>query len=140
MRALLAQRRYGATPAAAAAAGAELYGDRAAVIDDAGTLSFAELGAQARALAAGLHHELGLTGQDRVGILCRNHRGFVQASVAATRLGCDLVPLGTDFSGPQLAEVLAREGVTAVVHDEEFATVLGGRRGDPGRLRWSSTR
>jgi fatty-acyl-CoA synthase len=52
--------------------------------------------------------------------MCRNHRGFVQAAAAASRLGCDLVPLNNDFAGRQLGEVLEREGVTAVVYDQEF--------------------
>jgi acyl-CoA synthetase (AMP-forming)/AMP-acid ligase II/NAD(P)-dependent dehydrogenase (short-subunit alcohol dehydrogenase family) len=134
VRALLAQRRYGPTPAAAAAAAVELYGDRPAVIDELGTISFAELDEQARALAAALHHELGLGEDGTVGILCRNHRGFVQAAVAATRLGCDLVPLNSDFSGPQFADVVAREGVSAVVYDEEFAPVLDDAGSDVARI------
>jgi acyl-CoA synthetase (AMP-forming)/AMP-acid ligase II/NAD(P)-dependent dehydrogenase (short-subunit alcohol dehydrogenase family) len=123
-RVLLAQRRYGATPALAAAAGAELYPDRPAVIDDLGALSFAELDADARALASALHRQFELAAGRRVAIMCRNHRGFVQAAVAATRLGCDLVPLNTDFAGPQLADVLARERVDAAVYDQEFEPVF----------------
>jgi NAD(P)-dependent dehydrogenase (short-subunit alcohol dehydrogenase family) len=119
-RALLAQARFGATPAFLAAAAAELYGDRPAVIDETGTVTFRQLDAQSRSLAAALHEHLELVGGSRVAIMCRNHRGFVQAEVAATRLGCDIVPLNNDFAGPQLADVLAREGVTAAIHDEEF--------------------
>jgi acyl-CoA synthetase (AMP-forming)/AMP-acid ligase II/NAD(P)-dependent dehydrogenase (short-subunit alcohol dehydrogenase family) len=143
-RALLAQRRYGPTPAFVAAAAAELYPDRPAVIDELGTLSFGELDAQVRSLSSSLrsHFELG-SGQ-RVAVMCRNHRGFVQAAIAASRLGCDLVPLNSDFAGPQLADVLAREGVTAAVHDEEFESVfeesgfegtriLAWHEGEPGR-------
>src|SRR5260370_40130492 len=54
-RALLAARRYGATPAAAAGVGAALYPERPAVIDELGTLSFAELDTQTRKLAGALH-------------------------------------------------------------------------------------
>jgi acyl-CoA synthetase (AMP-forming)/AMP-acid ligase II/NAD(P)-dependent dehydrogenase (short-subunit alcohol dehydrogenase family) len=124
IRAPLAVRRFGFTPAAAAAAGVALYGDRPAVIDEAGTLTLRELDADARALASALHHELSLSPERRVAIMCRNHRGFVQAAVAATRLGCDLVPLNSDFSGRQLADVLKRENVGAVIYDEEFEPVL----------------
>jgi len=56
--------------------------------------------------------------------MCRNHRGFLLAAIAASRLGCDLVPLNNDFAGPQLGEVLAREGVSAAFHDEEFEAVF----------------
>jgi acyl-CoA synthetase (AMP-forming)/AMP-acid ligase II len=91
------------------------------VIDELGELSFGELDAQARALSNSMYATQGLRSHDRVAIMCRNHRGFIVAAVAASRLGCDLVPLNNDFAGPQLGEVLRREGVTAAVHDEEFA-------------------
>jgi acyl-CoA synthetase (AMP-forming)/AMP-acid ligase II/short-subunit dehydrogenase len=123
-RALLAYRRFGATPAFVAAAAAELYGPRPAIIDEEGTLTFAELDEEVRSIAGALHGHFELGSSDRVAIMCRNHRGFLQAAIAASRLGCDLVPLNNDFAGPQLAEVLAREGVTAVVYDEEFEEVF----------------
>jgi fatty-acyl-CoA synthase len=119
-RALLAFRRFGPTPAFVAAAAAELYGQRTAIIDEFGTVSFQELDQDSRRLAAALHERFGLGEDDRVAVMCRNHRGFVHAVVAASRLGCDLVPIGTDFSAAQLREVLDRESVTAAVCDAEF--------------------
>ena len=56
-----------------------------------------------------------------VGILARNHRGFVIAVVAAAKLGADIVHLNTGFAGPQLADVVAHEGIDTVLHDDEFA-------------------
>jgi acyl-CoA synthetase (AMP-forming)/AMP-acid ligase II/NAD(P)-dependent dehydrogenase (short-subunit alcohol dehydrogenase family) len=120
-RALLALRRYGPGPGSGTAFAAELYGDRPGLFDERGSMTFGELDREVRALAAALHSELGLAGSDRVAIMCRNHRGFVQAAAAASRLGCDLVPLNNDFAAVQLGEVLEREGVTAAVHDDEFA-------------------
>ena len=77
-------------------------------------LSFSELDRRrSRAGRAPCTGSSASTAGDRVAVMCRNHRGFVQAAVAATRLGCDLVPLNTDFAGPQLGDVLAREGVSA---------------------------
>ena len=55
-----------------------------------------------------------------VGIMCRNHRGFVEALVAATRIGADVLLLNTSFAGPALAEVVNREHADAVIYDEEF--------------------
>jgi acyl-CoA synthetase (AMP-forming)/AMP-acid ligase II/NAD(P)-dependent dehydrogenase (short-subunit alcohol dehydrogenase family) len=123
-RALLAARRFGATPATAVAAAAQLYPSRPAVIDELGSIGFEELDGQARALAASLHAQHAIGAGDRVAIMCRNHRGFLVAAAAATRLGCDLVPLSGDFAAPQLADVLRREGVSVAVHDEEFAPVF----------------
>jgi acyl-CoA synthetase (AMP-forming)/AMP-acid ligase II/NAD(P)-dependent dehydrogenase (short-subunit alcohol dehydrogenase family) len=132
-RALASARSFGPTPAFAAAAAAELYGDRAALFDERGMLTFAELDVQSRRLASSLHRHLDLGARRCVAIMCRNHRGFVLAAVAAARLGCDVVPLNTDFAGPQLADVLAREGVTVAVYDDEFeplfdAASFGGER------------
>ena len=42
--------------------------------------------------------------------MCRNHRGFVDALVAANRIGADILLLNTSFAGPALADVVdARE-------------------------------
>ena len=56
--------------------------------------------------------------------MARNHRGFVEATVAAAKLGADLIYLNTAFSGPQLVDVLEREDPTVVIHDEEFTGML----------------
>ena len=62
-RVALAQRRFGGTAAFAAAAGAELHSDRPAVIDELGTLTFAELDGHTRSLAGALHASSGLIHQ-----------------------------------------------------------------------------
>jgi acyl-CoA synthetase (AMP-forming)/AMP-acid ligase II len=123
-RALLAQHRYGTTPAFGLAAAAALHPDRPGVIDELGEVSFGVLDRDAGMLAGALASHFDLTAGARVAIMCRNHRGFIHAVAAATRLGCDLVPLNTDFAGPQLADVLAREGVSAAIYDEEFEPVF----------------
>ncbi len=123
-RVAVAQRRYGGTPAFLVAMAAELFGDRPAIIDELGTVTFAELERDARRLAAALHSHFELRTGERVAIMCRNHRGYVLAAAAASRLGCDLVPLNSDFAGPQLADVLAREGAGAAIYDEEFEHVF----------------
>jgi len=56
--------------------------------------------------------------------MCRNHRGFVDATVAVAKLGADILYLNTAFAGPQLVDVLEREKPTAVIHDQEFTGLL----------------
>ena len=56
--------------------------------------------------------------------MCRNHRGFVDATIAVAKLGADILYLNTAFAGPQLVDVLEREKPTVVVHDEEFTELL----------------
>ena len=56
--------------------------------------------------------------------MCRNHRGFVEALVASNRIGSDVLLLNTSFAGPAMAEVVNREGVDAVIYDEEFTATV----------------
>ena len=69
---------------------------------------------------------MGIGYGDGVGIMCRNHRGFIEATLAAAKLGASALYLNTMFAGPQLIEVMRREGPKALVHDEEFAGLLDG--------------
>ena len=58
--------------------------------------------------------------------MCRNHRGFIEATLAAAKLGAAALYLNTMFAGPQLVEVTRRERPKALVYDEEFAGLLDG--------------
>ena len=44
--------------------------------------------------------------------------------VATAKLGADILLLNTAFAGPQLVDVLEREGPRVVIHDEEFTGLL----------------
>ena len=96
---------------------------RIALIDELGELTYGELDRRSNALARALR-ELGVGEGDSVAIMCRNHRGFVDATIATAKLGADIVYLNTAFAGPQLVDVLEREGPQVVVHDEEFTELL----------------
>jgi acyl-CoA synthetase (AMP-forming)/AMP-acid ligase II len=93
--------------------------NRPALIDELGTLTFRELDQRGDALASALRALPGGT-PEVVAIMCRNHRGFVEALVAANRIGADVLLLNTSFAGPALAEVVNREGADTVIYDEEF--------------------
>ncbi len=102
-------------------------------IDERGTLSFGEVQRRTNALA----HELrkaGIGDGDGVAIMCRNHRGFVEATVACSKLGASALFLNTAFAGPQITDVLAREQPVAVIYDEEFSGLVSA--GAEGRLRF----
>jgi fatty-acyl-CoA synthase len=122
MRALA---KWGASPAAGYAAGAARFPDETAVIDELGALTFKQMHERSNALAHGLR-SLGVGQGDGVAVLCRNHRGFIEATVAAAKLGANVLYLNTGFSGPQTCEVLDREGAAAIVFDSEFAEVVAG--------------
>jgi acyl-CoA synthetase (AMP-forming)/AMP-acid ligase II len=115
--------RWGATPAAGYKAAASRYPDSLALIDESGTLTFKDVHERSNALAHALAAQ-GVGPGSRVAIMCRNHRGWVQAYVATNKLGAHALFMNTAFSGPQLADVAQREEPAAVIFDEEFAEVL----------------
>ncbi len=69
--------------------------------------------------------EQGVQPGDGVAIMCRNHRGFVDATLAASKLGANALYMNTAFAGPQLASVIEREEPAALIYDDEFAELLG---------------
>jgi len=109
------------------------HGDRTALIDDRGPLTYRELDARSSALAnAWLAH--GLEAGDGVAILARNHRHFLEATFACAKVGGRAIFLNTDFAGPQIREVAEREGTRMLVHDDEYGPFLEGV--DPPLGRW----
>jgi acyl-CoA synthetase (AMP-forming)/AMP-acid ligase II/NAD(P)-dependent dehydrogenase (short-subunit alcohol dehydrogenase family) len=125
-------------PAMLVALGAARYPDRTAIADERGEISFAELDHRGKAIASSLRRELGVEAGSGVAVMCRNHRGYVEAMAAASRLGADLLLIGTDFPAPQLAGVLEREQPAVVVHDREFEPLFESS-GFPGQrvTAWS---
>ncbi len=129
--------RMGLGPASLVALGAARHPERAAIADDRGEVSYAELDRRGAAIATGLRDGFGVGPGAPLAVMCRNHSGFVEAIVAGSRLGADLLLLSTDFPAPQLAKVLERERPAAVVHDEEFEPLFAGAGFDgPRILAW----
>ena len=129
VRTLMAVQRWGPTPAAGYTASAIRYPDEVAVIDELGSLTFAELHRRTNGLAHAFS-DAGIGEGDGVAIMCRNHRGFVEATVACSKLGANALYLNTAFAGPQITDVMAREKPVALVYDDEFTNLIeeGGRR------------
>jgi acyl-CoA synthetase (AMP-forming)/AMP-acid ligase II len=128
-RTLLAIQRWGTTPAAGYTASAIRFPDREAIIDDLGALTFAELHRRTNGLANAFA-DAGIGEGDSVAVMCRNHRYFIEATVACSKLGANALYLNTAFAGPQITDVMAREKPIALVYDDEFANLIeeGGRR------------
>ncbi|WP_323791405.1 AMP-binding protein [Nocardioides sp.] len=120
-------RRYGPHATTGFALAANRKPDAVGLIDERGSLTWQEIQDRADALAVGLASLNGAP-PSSVAILCRNHRGFVDALLAAGRLGVPALLLNTGFSGPQLADVLEREGASLIVYDEEFAGLVDDAR------------
>jgi fatty-acyl-CoA synthase len=129
---LLAFQRHGLL-AGAVTVGALRNGDRVAMRDERGEVTYKELDARSNALANAWRAK-GLEPSNGVAILVRNHRGFLDAVFAAAKCGAKIILLNTSFAGPQIREVADREGTDLLVYDDEYSNVLKGV--DPPRGRW----
>jgi fatty-acyl-CoA synthase len=136
VRQLQAFERYGML-GGAISLGAVRHGDRIAIVDERGELSYRQLDQRSNALA-NAWRERGLRAGEGVAILVRNHRGFLESVFAAAKCGARIILLNTSFAGPQIRQVAGREGSDLLVYDEEYSGVLGEVQPHHGRfLAWA---
>jgi fatty-acyl-CoA synthase len=117
----------------AVVAGAIRHGDRVALIDERGELTYKQLDSRTNAIA-NAWRKRGLEPGQGIAVLVRNHRGFLEAVFAAAKCGARIILLNTSFAGPQIREVATREGTDLLVFDDEYADTLEGV--DPPHGRW----
>jgi fatty-acyl-CoA synthase len=111
---------------------------RTAIIDDEGSMTFAELNDAVNAAANGLL-TMGVKGGDGVAILARNHRWWMIANYACGRVGARTIMLNTEFSGPQIRDVAAREGAKVIIYDDEYSEAVKLADAPLGKLRALAT-
>lgn len=135
VRILAVLRRLG--PLAGAVTAARLRdGAAVAMIDENGPVTFDDFERRANALGRAWSQR-GLGEGSVIAVLCRDHRGLVDAMLAAAKIGARVLLANTGFSGPQLADVAVRERVSALVYDEEFTELLSAMPRDiPRYLAW----
>ena len=119
LKTLAALKRFGPSLAAALESWSARTPDRVAVIDDAGVHTWRELAERTAALARSLH-DRGIGAGDKVAVLIRDQADFIVTLGAISRLGADTILMNTSFAGPQIAGVVEREGVQALIQDGEF--------------------
>ena len=117
--------RLGASPALGSASNAITVPDHVAIVDEAGSLTWERTHRRSNALARALRDE-GVEEGDGVAIMCRNHRYFIEATMACAKLGAVALYLNTAFAGPQLKDVMEREDPAALIYDQEFTELLSG--------------
>src|SRR3712207_4054065 len=125
-------------PAGAFLAASVVGGDRVWLVDELGELTFADVDRRTNALARALRAH-GVESGSSVAIMARNHRGFVDASIAAAKRGADVLFLNTAFAGPQLVAVFEREDPVEVIHDEEFTGLVEKAHVDKRVLAWTDS-
>ncbi len=105
-------RRWGTGPAGGFISLAVRAPHAVGLVDELGELTWSELDSRTNALAHALRGR-GVAQGGSVALMCRNHRGFVETSIAVAKLGADALYLNTAFAGPQLTEVLERSPRTS---------------------------
>ncbi len=131
-------RRWGMVAGAVRIA-ARRHGDALGLVDDLGELSFADLDRRSNALARAWRRR-GLGERSVVAVLCRDHRGLLDAMFACGKIGAKLLLMNTGFARPAFAAVIEREGVDTLVYDVEFSDILGDIATDvPRYLAWTDS-
>ncbi len=116
---------WGPSTAAAYSAASLSHPTRRALIDDHGSINYFQLELRTSRVAAGLLHR-GIDTERAVGIMCRNHRGFVEANIALAKLGARVVYLNPGLPSSQLQTVIEREQLGGVIADVDLIEQLSG--------------
>jgi acyl-CoA synthetase (AMP-forming)/AMP-acid ligase II len=111
--------RWRSNPAGIVVLGAARNPDRVAIIDDDAEVTFAELDDRTSAIAASWR-AAGLGEHSIFGVLARNGVLFMEASIAAAKLGADVVYLNGAFAPGQVADVVVDEHIDVLVYDDDL--------------------
>ena len=99
---------------------AVVLGDKPAIHDRHGTLSWKQLDERANR-AAHMLEELGLQGNDRVAMVLRNGREIVEVALGAQKLGIIACPLNTWAKPKELAATLEQSDPKVLVYDTKHS-------------------
>lgn len=131
------------------------WGGEPAIIDDEGTLTYAQLAASVRDFSAALV-ATGVMPGDRVAIWAPNTRRWIVAALGTFTAGAVVVPVNTRYKGPEAAQILRAGGARVLVTacqflNTDYVTMLQGSGidlpdlqtmlatdtpGQPGTLGW----
>lgn len=113
--------------------------DRIAVVDEDRQITYGELDLRVRRLANALRAEHGVRTGDRVGLLCNNSAGMVEAMLALIALGAQAVLVNTGLGNTQLEAVAHDQALTLLVHDDDLLGMLAAVPPHLARLAMSKT-
>ena len=101
---------------------AESAGDRDALIDERGALTWRELNQRSNRLIAAFAG-LGLKQGDTIALFAGNCREYYEIMLAATHAGIVYVPVNWHFSAEELAYVVADSGARVLFVENQFSDV-----------------
>jgi acyl-CoA synthetase (AMP-forming)/AMP-acid ligase II len=134
---LAALKHWGTTLAGELISSAKRDPDRPVLIDERGVMTYRELDERTDRLARALMPD-NRGRRPRIGVLCRNHRGLVEALVACSKRGAEVVLLNTGLGAGQMHAVLNELWADLIIADAEFVGLLPeGRRPYSRVITWS---
>lgn len=104
---------------------ARQWGERTAIVDASGAMSYESLWREVEALRAQLG-SLGVRAGQGIGVRARNGRGFVIGALAALGCGAVIMPIHHQIKPDELADMLAKAPLWAILDD-------GSGTAQPGR-------
>lgn len=108
--------------------------DRVAVIADSARLTYAELDQRCDRLAAGLT-ALGITRGDTIGLYLMNGPAYLEAFIAACKLGAVPYNVNYRYRADELRYLFANADSAAIIHGSEFSPLIRAVRGDVPALK-----
>ena len=87
--------------------------------------TFREMNERACRVGAYLADALGLRKGDVVALICRNRIEAIDVYLACGKLGVILAPLSQRLKKPELDDLLARLAPKVLVHEHQFADLVG---------------
>ena len=108
--------------------------DRTALISDSARLTFAELDERCDRLAAGLSAH-GVGRGDTVGLYLYNGPAYLEAFIAACKLGAVPYNVNYRYRADELRYLFANADSVAIVHGAEFSPIMREVRGDVPTLK-----
>lgn len=97
--------------------------DAEAIVFGGRRLTHAQLLARVNAVAAAFL-ELGIERGDVIALLLSNRPEFLEAALAANRIGAVFLPLNTRLAEPEVAYIVEHAGATTIVTEPAFATTV----------------
>src|SRR5712671_1124530 len=108
---------------------AQRHGDRAAIVDASGALTFRQFHARTTRLGNALHG-IGLKPGDRIGLLIPDSREYLEADYASMAAGFVRVPIDPRLTRRELVSLLQHAGARALITHSSFVETLEGLAND----------
>jgi acyl-CoA synthetase (AMP-forming)/AMP-acid ligase II len=108
--------------------------ERMALIGDSARYSFAELNDRCDRLAAGLAAQ-GVTRGDAIGLYMYNSPAYLEAFIAACKLGAVPYNVNYRYRAEELRYLFANADSAAIIHGAEFSPIVRDVRGDVPTLK-----